>query len=347
MLLALNDPHVGSLKDFDVSAHAAHVQVIRWSAGIAWSDRIARLPDVLAKFPPHVVSWQFVPYGYDPKGLPSVEPFRAIAALFSHNVLRHAFLHELWIGLCTADNLKHRIIGGFQRRRLLAWLRVWKPRRLATSNPVYREVLRREGLAADCLPLFGNLPIQPHPLTRDPGEWVVATFGTLHPQWNPVPTAEFLVEAARHAQMRLRFLILGRSGNQLSAVQAAFRSVSKTEPEVHASLLPERASLLIQSADVGIAPHPWALIGKSGAALGFLEHGVPVIVPRDDWRLRKGETPQPIPEPLLTRLRELTPDNFQVFLQKRAAPESRVDDVCAWFLNSVQQQVTEEKWIAT
>ena len=44
-------------------------------------------------------------------------------------------------------------------------------------------------------------------------------------------------------------------------------------------------SHLLGAADLGIASHPWALIGKSGAAAAMIEHGLPVLVPRDDSQL--------------------------------------------------------------
>lgn len=332
-ILALNDPHVATFDTSVTSLSGASLTTVRWPAEASWPEKINRFSALLAEFRPDLVSWQFVPYGFHPKGFTPVIPLRKISELIPSSVIRHAFLHELWIGVSSSDTWRHRILGSLQRRGVLGWLKAWKPSHLATSNPVYCEILRREGLTVELLPLFGNLPVHSRARERDLGEWVIATFGTLHPQWDPRPTATFLFSAASIAKKRLRVLILGRAGRHLSKVEACFCEVTGAAPEVHPDLSPERASLLINAADLGIAPHPWALIGKSGAALAFLENGIPVLVPRDDWQLRRGQTPGPLPEPLLSRLGDLSPSELHLFLQKREIPRSRVNDVCGVFLS--------------
>src|SRR6201995_2483307 len=61
---------------------------------------------------------------------------------------------------------------------------------------------------------------------------------------------------------------------------------------------PAELSRLLQTLDFGIGTHPWALLGKSGAVAAMLDHGLPVIVPRDDWVLRV----RPLAVPAIDRL---------------------------------------------
>jgi hypothetical protein len=60
-------------------------------------------------------------------------------------------------------------------------------------------------------------------------------------------------------------------------------------------------SVLLQGLDFGIATSPWSVIGKSGTVAAMLEHGLPVIVTRNDGQLRNGPTSEPEAHPLLHR----------------------------------------------
>ena len=86
---------------------------------------------------------------------------------------------------------------------------------------------------------------------------------------------------------------------------------------------------------MGIATTPWALIDKSGSVTAMLEHGLPVVVTRQDWSLRHEKIPEAFSHPLLYRL----DDKFITELKKgihRAEPESRLPDVADQFINSLE-----------
>lgn len=331
LLVALNDRHI------TVNSREKHpdlpIQIVRYAADSDWKQRLALLEPLVASFKPDRSSWQFVPYGYHPKGLVPTPILRDVAALVPV-AGRHALIHELWIGLSVGESLKNRLVGLLQRRPLLAWLESWAPQTLATTNTVYQHVLRRHGHDARILPLFGNIPINrtPIPTAPDPSCLSVIAFGTLHPQWDPLPSATFFAAAAQLQNKRLQLCLAGRSGTHATAVQTVFGRISGQAPRILGELSPSAASAAFQAADVGLAPHPWALIGKSGAAAALLEHGLPVIVPRDDWRLRTGSTPEPCKEPRLARLSDLKTTGLPAFLALRTPPRSRLDSVADAFL---------------
>jgi hypothetical protein len=54
-------------------------------------------------------------------------------------------------------------------------------------------------------------------------------------------------------------------------------------------------SLILQTVDIGIATTPRQMLQKSGSIAVMLEHGLQVLVTRDDWHLR-GFKPH-LPEP--------------------------------------------------
>jgi hypothetical protein len=113
---------------------------------------------------------------------------------------------------------------------------------------------------------------------------------------------------------------------------------------VHVSLVGEQdattVSLLLKNSDLGIAAHPWALVGKSGAVAAMLEHGLPVVVPRDDWHLA-GDSPSTAPsgDPLLARLAELDAPRTRSWLAMRRPPESLLPRVAVEFLQQLAQPV--------
>jgi hypothetical protein len=331
LLVALNDRQVGAAKAV-VEEPAAGVRIERLSTTVSWAERTASLSRLAAAFKPDRVSWQFVPYGYDPKGVVPLGALSAVARVLPVTG-RHVFFHELWIGLSKGEGWKNRLVGELQRRRLLAWLRAWRPSSISTSNPVYQAVLKKEGYDARILPLFGNLPIVAGAATPKADELVVVSFGTLHPQWDPSPTAAFLVEVARINGRRLRLRIAGRAGGHVEAVRKCF-CAQGIEPEILGSLTPAAASHVLQESHLGLAPHPWALIGKSGAALTMREHGLPVLVLRDDWMLRSGFTPSPIgDDPLLVRMGDYPAESVAELLARRTPPRARVDRIARSFLD--------------
>jgi hypothetical protein len=65
----------------------------------------------------------------------------------------------------------------------------------------------------------------------------------------------------------------------------------------------------LKSLDLGFAASPWDLIDKSASASTMREHGVPIVVSRDDWKLRSGSALKVYHEDsLLTSLKQSKTD---------------------------------------
>jgi hypothetical protein len=327
MLVALHDRHLSP-----TAALIQRTNEVRLAATLSWSKRAKMLGDLLRDFDPNWVSWQLVPYGFHPKGIIPAGCFQLIDA--ARPWASHVMLHELWIGLSSSDRLSPRIIGALQRRRLLQFLRQLKPACIHTSNSAYQLALAQQQWPSELLPLFGNMPVLPvktyvarAELTDLLGGSAQAEslclgviFGTIHPQWQPEPTLEWLEACARHLGRPVGLLALGRVGSHGNELLARLSSEQNTISIFSAGpQTPEKISHLLQAADFGIATHPWALIGKSGSAATLLEHGLPVIVPRDDWHLRHGSIDSQ-PDPLLHRMSDVAPVDFPQWLTRRRAP---------------------------
>jgi hypothetical protein len=91
----------------------------------------------------------------------------------------------------------------------------------------------------------------------------------------------------------------------------------------------------MRTSDLGIVPHPWALIGKSGVAASMLEHGLPVLVPRDDWHLLKGEPEASSGDALLLRLDQATRENTFAWLAGRRRPAAGLPRVTMLLLREM------------
>ena len=334
-VIGLHDPGVTR-----VTTGLNDIRVIRLPATDPWPERVACAAHHLQGFAPDWVSWQIVAYGFHPRGyLPST---LLEAAPDLRGRYCHAMLHELW--------WRARAIGWRQRRGILCLLDRLDPDCVQTSQAVYQHALMQEGVGAGRLGLFSNIPVAEAtsdatsplarwlPATLTPGAaapLVALTFGTLHPQWQPAATVEWFLATARRLGRPPALIVTGRAGNHAPAILELFRRKG-VHVAVTGELEADAISRLLQAADFGIAAHPWALIGKSGAAAAMLEHGLPVLVPRDDWRLRAAPTLRPVAaDRLLARLAELDSVRTDAWLAARRPPASALpgtaDELLATF----------------
>lgn len=275
----------------------------------------------LARFAPDWVSLQMVCYGFERYGLLWRSParFRRLRAASS----RHMMFHELWIGDGDGSPMKDRAVGWMQKRLLLRATRVWSPAVVHTSNGLYRELLVREGIRAAELPIPGNIPFhslggldarqlllrrvgRDEPAERhEKGEGALlgGVFGTIHPEWGRPEWLERLEATCARLRRHLVLVQLGRPGEAGRKVLADLRR--RFEARVTIAELGELStrdiSAALQGLDFGIATSPWTLLGKSGTVAAMLEHGLSVLVPRSEVRLRSGYVPQPLSHPLLLR----------------------------------------------
>ncbi len=321
---------------------------------LPWAERATRLREVLEEFAPDWVSWQVVSYGLHPKGIIPRDA-RALAEV-TRRWPTHVMVHELWIGLAAGEPWKARLVGRWQKPRLLDFLRHLQPRVLHTSNPTYQSVLRAAGFPASRLPLFGNIPIalcapgdaeevldsvagQRLPLAP---RWVAVTFGTVHPQWDADATLRWLRAAAVSAGRSAVLLAVGRIGG---AATGSLARLARQNPDIPivitGELPPAKVSALLQASDFGIATHPWALIEKSGSAAAMCEHGLPVLVPRDDWRLASNLLTAEPDEPLLARLEHVPPSAAASWLESRRAAVARLPVITNRFLSALSAQPAE------
>jgi hypothetical protein len=317
-LIALNDGHVTRATD----TTSEELRLIRMPSTETWPERMALAVAHVRRIAPDWVSWQLVAQGFHPRG------FLPTALLQNASSLRgprcHVMLHELWLALEVGASWKNRALGWLQRRGVVCLLDRLAPEVIHTSNSTYARVLIREGHDAGVLGLFGNVPPMPSAEGPPPAALTGVTFGTLHPQWQPTAT------------VTPALLVLGRAGAHAPEILECFQK-NGVRVETTGELSAPELSRRLQSADFGIAPHPWALLGKSGAAAAMLDHGLPVLAPRDEWRLRGPREPaMDADEPLFARLSDLDDDRTDRWLASRREPASALPRVASTFLQSLR-----------
>jgi glycosyltransferase involved in cell wall biosynthesis len=347
-LIALADKFVRSPS---VSTDTQHnFEVVRIPAD-HWNSADTRVAeDALSAFAPDWLSLQMVCYGYESRGLllrsaRSFERLRRFAR-------GHMMFHELWIGESAEYGIKERCVGWLQKKLLLRATRMWSPDVIHTSNPLYGELLRRNGIQAAELPLPGNIEVSATDssaarrwlleragLRSDESAVLAGVFGSIHPEWRDSAWLSSLHEHCRGTNRRPVVIQIGRAGSRGEAIwkELQLKFQDRVEFRAVGEIPAAEVSRALLALDLGIATSPWPLIGKSGAVAAMLEHGVPVIVTRDDFRLRRGTAPEPTPHPLLHRFDGgFTDRSWRQALGKR--PPRPRSDIYRLFLESLQER---------
>jgi hypothetical protein len=300
-------------------------------------------------FQPDWISLQFVPYGFQDKGV--------IAGLANHlqriagsSSKFHIMFHELWIGIEHAASVKRRLIGALQRRFVFDMIRKLKPAVIHTNTPLYEMILQQWGFTASVLPLFGNISICAHGdaqwLWDELGAagcqvtnknrskfWLAGFFGTLHSEWEPEPLLGLLHRAAEDTGRRVCLLALGRLGtgnarwDDLARRNADNFFFAKIGEQAG-----NRISQCLQSLDFGVAVSPLQLIGKSSTTATMLDHGLPVVVTRCNARSSIPFIATPFTDPLIHLLDDSFSSKLANGFPKREA-RHRLQSVAKRFLH--------------
>lgn len=250
------------------------------------------LADRVRASQPDWVSLQFVPYAYAHRGWVGRRtlPWKALRGRLG----THVMFHEIWIGAHQGASLRDRAMGALQRRGIQNLMRELRPDRVHCGNRLYSAMLLRAGLPNRLLPLFGNIPVRIS--ARDPYEevlagiapdrtrsgWVVAAlFGSIYPSEQLLPALRWLHAYCLRQGQRLLVVSLGHcpmAETTFAALASQLPAEDRPTFLVKGRLDATALSAWIRWADCGLATTPFNIIEKSGSAVAFAEHGVPVIV---------------------------------------------------------------------
>jgi hypothetical protein len=316
----LNDPHVSETKLETQEIEGTPVSVLRLPSTMPWSDRVAEARLWVDAFNPDWASLQLVLFGFHPKGL--CFGLGKYLATINSKASWHVMFHELWLGLGDGSPVKHRIYGVLQRGIVLDMVRRVRLRAAHTQTESYRAVLAREKIAASVLPLISNVPyvegdgwtelLEPL-VARAVGErpdrkklYLAGVFGAIYPEWKVEDVVNIIFPLTQRWQKRLLLVFHGRSNLSADAFE---KMKQKLRPQAEIVVTGERPgceiSKIMQALDLGLATTPRQVIQKSGSVAAMLQHGLQILVTRDDWRLRGPGAPR---EEISPRL--LSPQQF-------------------------------------
>ena len=298
-LLALNDHQITEPVERTETVDGHSLSILRLPSTMNWQQRIERACAFRLQHPPDRISLQVVSYGFSPRGI--VRGLASHLAPIIADTSLQLMFHELWIGIGRCIPLKERLVGKVQRHYLRQLVRQLRPRWVNTSNPYYLSLLDGLSSQASLLPLFGNIPVQageasvllPEPLVSMGWDREESFhhlnglfFGAIPPPWQPEPFIGILLAAAQKKACRPRLISAGRRGRSGEIIwEQMQRDYGDRIDFLTLGELPvSTVSTLLQRADFGVATSPWLLLGKSGSAAAMLDHGLPVIVTRDDFQ---------------------------------------------------------------
>jgi len=324
-LMSLNDPHA--------NARESNGSRLRLSSSLPWAERIGKARSFLTSFGADFASLQFVCYSFHPRGL-DIGLASRLRSIIGERPL-HIMFHELWIGAGKGTRLKERIFGNLQRFGVLRIIRKANVRVVHSSNASGVALLRSCGIPASVLPLFGSIPLPPPELEeklQSGNTLTFGLFGTLHPVWQPEPLFSRLQAIGKQ-------IVVAHIGT-IGSGEALWNKLTRDYAGIiefrrHGEQLPERIAEFFRSEiDFGIATTPWALIGKSATVAAMLDHGLPVVVTRDDWQIGDAASVQPS-SPLLIKMEADLAEKLSA--ARRTMPVLRLPAVAAQFLSDIEK----------
>ena len=353
LVIGLNDRWIEAVSETANRDNADGVALERLPSVLPLPERIDRACARLKAFRPDWVSFQMSCYAYHPKGL-LFGLNRHLRQLADACENWQVMFQELWIAFHQGSLLKHRLVGALQRFSIKRAVQTLRPKLLQTSTPLFQALLRTVGMEATVLPLAGSIPVNPDAgldwfleVLGNPGSPVAAQerkehlaggfFGGILSNWEPEPFFSSLKKVAQKTGQKVSICSAGRTG---AGGEAIWERLMPAYPDFHfrklGALPVERVSQYLRNLDFGIAATPWQVIGKSSATAAMLDHGVPVMVTRNDSQPRQRLPIDPPADSLLILADGDVSQRFFTGLPRRA-PRHSAQDLAAEFVRQMEQ----------
>lgn len=279
-ILALNDKYIaGFVKETVISGDFSFT-TNRISLGMPQSQKFALTQEIISAFNPDWVSLQFVPYGYNTKGLPFWLPNFLNKLIGKHSW--HIMFHELWIGRNQNMSLKNKVISYMQEVIVRQIIKKINPQVIHTHLPVYMNNLKKITSNISPLPLFSNI---------SPPINFLQSIADKRFRWaffSQVDTSPEIINFINIFNTELlekgifpELIIIGNNKNKMLGYVEEFKAKCPLFAHIECTgfLSENEISIELKYCNLGITPVPLHGIGKSGSVAAFLAHGIPVAVP--------------------------------------------------------------------
>ena len=351
-IMALNDRRItgsswrGNQQDNNIA-----IEVLRLPESLQWDLRLHIAKKFVDDFNPGWISLQFVPFGYQIKGL----PFQLGKKLkqLSTKARWHVMFHELSVN--KNDSFKFRIWAFLQVRIIKSLLKELKPAFITTNTQAYQYSIQELGHTAFLLPLFSNIERIPADknlfihkipgyLVNDRAAYLTGTlFGTFSfKSWNLHSLCGKL--SAQYPKKRIVIASIGK----MSSGEEYWESLKNSYPSIIFLELGMQDAAFISwwlthYTDFGILTTLPGLAGKSGSFMAFKEHGVPVLC------TEPGELIKAYNIRLDDSLTVVTGDNQPLIIPQKMAPaavsllERTTNQFIEYLQNSQQSTVNSQR----
>jgi len=289
--IALNDTYVTLIKQEIQQLNNVHLPVLRLSASLTPVDKYRHLHNRIEAFNPDMVSLQYVGFGFNKYGLP-IDILLKLHKIIGKRKL-HLMLHELWCGMAATAGRKEKILGETQKLFLKMMVKKLKPEVIFTSIPPYQRFLQNIAIKATVVPIFGNIPVNDYgneddwiqlieqsglaPLINKPNKWLtLGFFGTTYSCVGLDKLLKIATFAAKSRGIKLGILLIGNNRDQ--ATLNLIKSIPDTSFWQTGALSTGMINRCMQLVDIGVITSPVDGINKSGAALAWMERGIPVLI---------------------------------------------------------------------
>lgn len=284
-ILSLCDQQADSFITEDQMAEGITVQVHRIPIAASNTKRFFWLQEILNDFEPDWISLQYVPYSFNPKGLPFWLP-SYLKRIKGHHKW-HIMFHELWLGIDIESSLKHKCIGRLQQFIVKQITQSTNTNLVNTQNKLYQFFLQANDINAQILPICSNIPVTAVK-KEETGFTQFVLFGTIH---NGAPFDEFVTDLKKNSNQfnkPVKIVFIGNNGPELNNYIQILEKYT-IDFEV-LGIQPENViSQVLLNSDFGISTTPYFQTEKSGVYAAYREHKINTICVSRKWTPTKGQ----------------------------------------------------------
>jgi hypothetical protein len=276
------------------------VDVLRISPALSWKNRLQLIKQYIDAFRPVWLSLQYVPFGFQIKGLPFLLPGRLKKLSRQHRW--NIMFHELSVN--KHESLKFKLWALAQEKIIQLLVKTLQPDFVTTNTELYRLRLQQMGAATHVIPVFSNIPciahvndmaeknIIPGYLLNNRHQYTIGTlFGSFtYKNWD---LKSLLNKFSKNSQPKK--LVIASIG-KMSSGYTYWKTLEKEFPDIiFLTLGIQQADFisywLSYYTDFGILTTLPELSGKSGSYMAFKEHGIPVLCREPEEQLKKYNIP--------------------------------------------------------
>ena len=286
-IIALYDRHLNTpVIDTEIDT----IPVLRLSGKHSLQNNLTPARKWIEKRKPDVISLQYVPYGFQAKGLPFQLP--AMIKKLGQGSKVHIMFHELWLGESKDSTLKEKILGFLQRKITDSLVKNSGFGYTFANAAFYADCLQREGIQAQVMPIFNSLPVgtgNSHLLNRFPGyifkerkKYVIAAFfGGTHYHLTLKEKVVKLNEMIQATGKVLVAVHIGKGKPEASFIEVF--SSQQIEFIILGEQIAKDAADFFVHIDLGLSTYPKILYQKSSSMASMLNNGLPMVLLRNSF----------------------------------------------------------------